>query len=452
MQLGLHQILAKDPGYQLFFADRVHKLFNNGGALTHSRASATWNRLAEEVSLPLVAESARWGDTHRASDPYDPDTDWAKESQWMTNTYFQQRPATVLTQFRSRNLYPALDPPTLSQHGGRIESGSILNISSSQGDLYFTTDGSDPRLSDGSINPEARQGESLQITKALTLRARAQTGSDWSPLTEASFSVELQLRISEIYYSPKDSTHSEFLEIINAGSGPASLDGVSLSDGVEFEFSIGTELAAGERIILVSDKVAFANLHPEVPIGGVFNGKLRNEGERIAISTLTGETIFEVTYDNKSPWPLSASGGGRTLVLKDGADPADPQSWSPSSQNGGSPGTENPEPSGDSDSDGLPDEWELQHFGDFNQPADGDFDADGLANLLEYAFGSSPSDSSSINLPHPSIQDGQYLTVSYERLTGTDLTLTIQFSDDLKAWSSDPRWYSNCLCYHERID
>ena len=435
---GLHQILAKDPGYQLFFADRVHKLFNNGGALTHSRASATWNRLAEEVSLPLVAESARWGDTHRASDPYDPDTDWAKESQWMTNTYFQQRPATVLTQFRSRNLYPALDPPTLSQHGGRIESGSILNISSSQGDLYFTTDGSDPRLSDGSINPEARQGESLQITKALTLRARAQNGSDWSPLTEASFSVELQLRISEIYYAPKDSTHSEFLEIINAGSGPASLDGVSLSDGVEFEFSIGTELAPGERIILVSDKVAFANLHPEVPIGGVFNGKLRNEGERIAISTLTGETIFEVTYDNNSPWPLSASGGGRTLVLKDGADPADPQSWSPSSQNGGSPGTENPEPSGDSDSDGLPDEWELQHFGDFNQPADGDFDADGLANLLEYAFGSSPSDSSSINLPHPSIQDGQYLTVSYERLTGTDLTLTIQFSDDLKAWSSDP--------------
>ena len=236
----------------------------------------------------------------------------------------------------------------------------------------------------------------------------------------------------------RESSHSEFLEIINAGSGPASLDGVSLSDGVEFEFSIGTELAPGERIILVSDKVAFANLHPEVPIGGVFNGKLRNEGERIAISTLTGETIFEVTYDNKSPWPLSASGGGRTLVLKDGADPADPQSWSPSSQNGGSPGTENPEPSGDSDSDGLPDEWELQHFGDFNQPADGDFDADGLANLLEYAFGSSPSDSSSINLPRPSIQDGQYLTVSYERLTGTELTLTIQFSVDLKAWSSDP--------------
>ena len=78
MQLA-HQILAKDPYYQLFFADRIHKLFNNGGALL-TRASATWNRLAEEVSLPLVAEPARWGDTHRASDPYDPDTDWAKES------------------------------------------------------------------------------------------------------------------------------------------------------------------------------------------------------------------------------------------------------------------------------------------------------------------------------------------------------------------------------------
>ena len=162
--------------------------------------------------------------------------------------------------------------------------------------------------------------------------------------------------------TPQRIPHSEFLEIINAGTGPASLDGVSLSDGVEFEFSIGTELAPGERIILVSDKVAFANLHPEVPIGGVFNGKLRNEGERIAISTLTGETIFEVTYDNKSPWPLSASGGGRTLVLKDGADPADPKAGAPAVKMEALPGTENPEPSGDSDSDGLPDEWELTNI------------------------------------------------------------------------------------------
>ncbi|MBT4222991.1 MAG: hypothetical protein HOD72_00855, partial [Opitutae bacterium] len=71
-------------------------------------------------------------------------------------------------------------------------------------------------------------------------------------------------------------------------------------------------------------------------------------------------------------------------------------------------------------------------------PADGDFDTDGLANLLEYVFGSSPSDPSSTNLPHSSIQEGQYLAVTYERLTGTELTLTIQFSDDLKTWSSDP--------------
>ena len=71
-------------------------------------------------------------------------------------------------------------------------------------------------------------------------------------------SMNFSIANSEIYYAPRESSHSEFLEIINAGSGPASLDGVSLSDGVEFEFSVGTELAPGERIILVSDKVAFA--------------------------------------------------------------------------------------------------------------------------------------------------------------------------------------------------
>ena len=435
---GLHQILAQDAGYRLFFADRVHKLFQNGGSLSFARASTIWNNLAAEIRPALVAESARWGDSHRASNPYKPDTEWEKEISWMTGTFFVQRPAIVLNQFRAKNLYPSLAPPSFSQHGGSIASGSIVNLSGASGDIYYTTDGSDPRVPNDTINPLAIQGEAFQITKALTLKARIKDGEIWSPLTEAPFSVQLQLRINEIHYQPKDAIHSEFIEIENSGPGPASLDGVRFSDGIDFSFPTGTVLGSGERILLVSNQDAFAQLYPGVPVAGVFNGKLRNEGERLALSNLTGETLFEVTYDNTTPWPQSAAGGGRTLVLPDDADPSDPASWRPSSHDGGSPGTENPEPSGDSDSDGLPDEWELQHFGDFNQPADGDFDTDGLANLLEYAFGSSPSDSSSTNLPHPSIQEGQYLAVTYERLTGTDLTLTIQFSDDLKTWSSNP--------------
>lgn len=57
----------------------------------------------------------------------------------------------------------------------------------------------------------------------------------------------------------------------------------------------------------------------------------------------------------------------------------------------------------DSDSDGLPDSWELQHFGNLDQgaedgfdannlPIDGDFDNDQASNLMEYLAGTDPTD------------------------------------------------------------
>jgi hypothetical protein len=53
----------------------------------------------------------------------------------------------------------------------------------------------------------------------------------------------------------------------------------------------------------------------------------------------------------------------------------------------------------DSDSDNLPDAWELDHFGDLSQDADsahgdglhGDYDNDGISNYEEYLGGTDPN-------------------------------------------------------------
>ena len=45
----------------------------------------------------------------------------------------------------------------------------------------------------------------------------------------------------------------------------------------------------------------------------------------------------------------------------------------------------------DTDADGLPDNWEIQYFGNLNQTASGDPDGDGLTNLLEYQQGRNPT-------------------------------------------------------------
>ncbi len=55
----------------------------------------------------------------------------------------------------------------------------------------------------------------------------------------------------------------------------------------------------------------------------------------------------------------------------------------------------------DSDGDGLPDAWELRHFGDLSWDADDDPDSDGLSNLAEYNAGTDPNnpDSDSDGMP-----------------------------------------------------
>ncbi len=45
----------------------------------------------------------------------------------------------------------------------------------------------------------------------------------------------------------------------------------------------------------------------------------------------------------------------------------------------------------DIDSDGLPDWWEIQYFGDLSQDGEGDFDGDGYTNLEEYGAGMDPT-------------------------------------------------------------
>ena len=53
--------------------------------------------------------------------------------------------------------------------------------------------------------------------------------------------------------------------------------------------------------------------------------------------------------------------------------------------------TTNPNGGPNTDNDGLPNWWEQQHFGNLNQNATGDPDADGLTNLEEYNAGTNPT-------------------------------------------------------------
>lgn len=62
--------------------------------------------------------------------------------------------------------------------------------------------------------------------------------------------------------------------------------------------------------------------------------------------------------------------------------------------------------SGDSDADGLPDQWEMQYFGNLSQGAGTDSDGEGTTNQQELAAGTNPNDYYNGSLPTLSIVSG----------------------------------------------
>jgi hypothetical protein len=89
---------------------------------------------------------------------------------------------------------------------------------------------------------------------------------------------------------------------------------------------------------------------------------------------------------------------------------------------------------GDIDGDGLPDTWEAAYFGDLNEGPSDDSDNDGLDNATEFAGGSDPSDSDDPGIPAVllgawNMEDGAGLTAADSSANGADGTLV-----------GDPQW------------
>ncbi|MDP4625676.1 MAG: lamin tail domain-containing protein [Akkermansiaceae bacterium] len=153
----LHMDLADStPEYRLRFADRAHaRLFNNG-ALAKDNVLAALEARREVVGKVIIAESARWGDAHssRTTDPADED-DW-KGAVSSLNTLIDGRTDVFLGHLKGGGLYPEnTAAPTFSPFADKVIAGNSVLISAPIGTIYYTTDGSDPRLANGNPNPAA---------------------------------------------------------------------------------------------------------------------------------------------------------------------------------------------------------------------------------------------------------------------------------------------------------
>src|SRR5262249_46261489 len=151
------------------------------------------------------------------------------------------------------------------------------------GQIFYTTDGSDPRAIGGGISSRAISYDApIVINGSTTVRARVKDGSTWSPIMEANYFPNRDfsnLRITEINYNPLsgaiDGDEFEFLELKNIGPAAIDLGGVYFG-GISFVFTNGTQLAPGAFFVLGRNPAQFAARYPGIVLNGVYTGKLDN--------------------------------------------------------------------------------------------------------------------------------------------------------------------------------
>ena len=175
----LHQQLTANAEYKLRFADRVRKHCYDGGVLTPAKCRERFRARMGQIELAIVAESARWGDSKNAT-PYN-QGHWSNACNWVLNTHFPVRTDITVQQLRDQGWYPSVDAPGFNQHGGVVESGFRVIPTTAEGAIYYTTDGSDPRLAGGGVNPDAQMMVPNQVTETLVVR-----GSTWRYLDDGS--------------------------------------------------------------------------------------------------------------------------------------------------------------------------------------------------------------------------------------------------------------------------
>jgi hypothetical protein len=166
--------------------------------------------------------------------------------------------------------------------------------------------------------------------------------------------------ISEIMYNPaSDDQNQEYIELLNISDSVVTLaefDNEQLvdvpwrfaddSNGISFDFPLGTTMAPGEYLLLVKNKDVFESSYTSVPDDvQIFEwgpGRLDNAGEKVQLSKpgdqVDGKRYYirldRVNYSDgfhplgEDPWPIEPDGYGKSLARKVPADYGnDPENW-----------------------------------------------------------------------------------------------------------------------------
>ena len=172
--------------------------------------------------------------------------------------------------------------------------------------------------------------------------------------TDVVGNLQDYLRITEIMCNPAphrglepnvDNDDFEFIELTNTGPVALVLTGVRFTDGIAFDFtgSDVQELAPGGHVLVVRNRTAFqARYGPGLPVAGEYDGRLRDEGEAIALVAPINRPIDAVSYSPTETPIAGTSGYGFSMTRNLDYRGSAADEWRPSSLWGGTPGADDP--------------------------------------------------------------------------------------------------------------
>ena len=190
----LWHALRENTDFMDRFAARVHAHVTGDGALTDANALARWTTLSDSIELAVLGESARWGDGLEAlGEPVRTrDVDWQNEVDAIAGI-LDGNAAVLIAALQAEGYFPSVAAPAFDLPGGEIVEGSSLTLVNPDGagDIYFTTDGSDPRGAGGGVSGSAAlfDGTPIVIETDQTVSARVLDEDEWSLLEREGYTV-----------------------------------------------------------------------------------------------------------------------------------------------------------------------------------------------------------------------------------------------------------------------
>lgn len=279
----------------------------------------------------------------------------------------------------------ALIPFALSENGEKV---SLLRPGDAQTPDYIVTE--DFGASETDVSFGRYYKASTRTHNFVSMREPTPGFANSKPLIGP-------IVISEIMYHPPIS-EAEYIELSNISSNPITLYNAmtaspwQFTDGIQYTFpSISpVTMAPGEKILLVRNAIVFMQNYSPPAGTQIFqweSGALNNAGETVELSK-PGDVdslgvrqyirVDRVNYSDQIPWPASADGAGSALTrINEREYGNDYANW-----------TESLPTPGQSEFGRWITDFALPP--EQSSPLD-DPDNDGIPNILEYAYGLSPT-------------------------------------------------------------